>query len=96
MVSRSVYEQARGLRSQFWPCEDFEFSNHLFDQGFALVIIQEVFVQYRIHALAVTTQKQMQTFDKVGYVTQYLKLRRAGHVGISLTEFMTKRQHNPW
>ena len=96
MVSRSVYEQVGGLRSQFWPGEDFEFFNRLLEQDFALVIIQEVLVQYRIHALAVTMQKPMQIFDRIGYVMECLNLRRAGQVEISFTEFMTKRQQNPW
>ena len=96
MISRQAYEQSGGLRSQFWPCEDFEFSNRLLEQGFTLVIIQEVLVQYRIHALAVTTQKPMQTFDKVGYVMQCLNLRRAGQAETSFTEFTAERQRNPW
>ena len=96
MISREVYQQSGGLHSQFWPCDDFKFFNRLLEQGYALVIIQEVLVKYLIHASAVTTQKPMETFDKVGYVMECLNLRREGQAEISFTEFMTKRQHNPW
>jgi glycosyltransferase involved in cell wall biosynthesis len=96
MISRDAYQRSGGLRSQYWPCDDFEFFNRLVEQGFTLVIIQEVLVRYRIHSSAITTQKPMHTFDKIGYVMACLHLRRVGQAESSFEEFMAERQRNPW
>jgi len=96
MLPRAVYLQSGGLRSQFWPCEDYEFSNRLLEQGFVLVIIPEVLVRYRVHASSATMRKPMHMFDMLDYTFHCLKLRRTGQAEISLAEFTSKQQHNPW
>ena len=96
MLSRDVFERSGGLRTQFWPCDDFEFFNRLLAQGFALLIIQEVLMCYRIHASAITTRKPLHTYDKIGYVMDCLDRRRLGQSEISFDEFMAIRQRDSW
>ncbi|MBC6608746.1 glycosyltransferase family 2 protein [Hymenobacter sp. BT188] len=96
MVSRHAFMESGGLRNQFWPCEDLEFCNRLLEQGFSLVIIQEVLVLYRIHAASVTMRKPLHVFDMAEYSTRCLALRRAGEAELTVDEFMAERQRSPW
>jgi glycosyltransferase involved in cell wall biosynthesis len=96
MISPGVYEQAGGLRSQFWPGDDFEFFNRLLERKFTLVVIQQVLMRYRVHTASVSMRKPSHMLDVADYITCCLQLRRAGHSEISFVEFMAERQHDSW
>lgn len=96
VLRKRAYEQSGGLSNKFWPGEDFEFINRLVEQGFALVIIDQVLMRYRIHAASVTMSKPLRTYDMIGFVMACLAQRRAGLPEPSFAEFMAERQRNPW
>ncbi|QIL75321.1 glycosyltransferase family 2 protein [Hymenobacter sp. HDW8] len=96
MTSRRAFEQSGGLRSQFWPCEDLEFCNRLLEQGFALIILPQVLMRYRLHDTAITMSKPLHTYDKIGYVMECITRRRAGQPERSFPDFLAARQSNPW
>ena len=96
MLKKSVYLACGGLRSQFWPSEDFEIFNRLVAQGFSLVIVQQVLMLYRIHATAITSKRPLHMFDMLHYTSRCLALRRAGQAEPSFAEFMAERQRSPW
>ncbi|TGD82228.1 glycosyltransferase family 2 protein [Hymenobacter wooponensis] len=96
MVSREVLEQTGGLRSKFWPCDDFELFNRLIAEGYVLVIMQEALMKYRIHESAITVRNPFHTFDMIGYTMHCLTARRAQEPEITFEEFMAIRQAEPW
>lgn len=96
MIRRLAYLQTGGLKAQFWPSEDFELANRLLDEGFLLVIIQEVLMKYRIHQASITARKPFHMFDMTGWIMYCFGERRAGRPDISFEEFMALRHQEPW
>ncbi|OWP63957.1 hypothetical protein CDA63_05685, partial [Hymenobacter amundsenii] len=99
MLSRRVYGRSGGLHNRFWPCDDFEFCNRLLEQGYSLVILEQVLMCYRIHTSAVTTSKPMHVFDVLDYASHCIKQRRVGPAEeeqVSFDAFMAMRQRDAW
>ena len=96
MLKKQAFKQSGGLRTQFWPCDDFEFSNRLLEQGFTLIILDEVLMRYRIHSTSVTTIKPLHLYDKTGFVMACLDRKRASMTEPTFDEFMAERKLNPW
>lgn len=97
MVLRTAYLDSGGLRTQFEPCEDFEFVNRLVhNHGYILVILQETLMKYRIHSGAITERKPFLIFDTITYIKLCLNRREKKLPEITFTEFVAIRQNDPW
>lgn len=95
MVARKAFLELGGLRSEYAPCEDFDFVNRLIEKQYILVIMQNTLMKYRIHASAVTVRQPMHMFDKIGWVYYNSTLRRSGQSEISFESFVRiiKEEH---
>ncbi len=96
MLRRRVFEQSGGLQNRFWPCDDMEFVNRLLEQGFSLVILEQVLMCYRVHTSAVTMSNPMQVFEALDYTSHCIKMRRTGQAEGSFDEFMALRRRGSW
>ncbi|OWP61947.1 hypothetical protein CDA63_16740 [Hymenobacter amundsenii] len=95
-MRRCVFEQSGGLDSRFWPSDDFEYFNRLVDQGYTLVIVPEILMEYRLHATAITMRQPLRTYDTIGYVMANLDHRQAGRPEVTFDSFMAVRNAQPW
>jgi glycosyltransferase involved in cell wall biosynthesis len=96
MTTKESFLKTGGLRSEHWYSEDLDFFNRFIEHGHSLVIIQQVLMQYRIHATAVTMQKPLGLLDKRDWTIHCTLLRRAGKPEITFEEFMAKRGLESW
>ncbi|OWP61303.1 hypothetical protein CDA63_20170, partial [Hymenobacter amundsenii] len=99
MLSRRVYGRSGGLHNRFWPCEDMEFFNRLLEQGYSLVILEQVLMRYRIHTASVTTSNPSKMYDMIDYTVHCISRRRAGELesaAVSFNAFMAMRQRDAW
>jgi glycosyltransferase involved in cell wall biosynthesis len=92
MVSREAFISSGGLHKKFEPCEDFEFFNRFIDQGYILLIINEVLMKYRIHQSAITIKHPLLVRDRITYVKDCITKRRKGETEISFEAFLTAQQ----
>ena len=90
MVARKVFLELVGLRSEYTPCEDFDFVNRLIEKKYILVIMQNTLMKYRIHPTAVTVRQPMHMFDKIGWVYHNSALRRSGQSEVTFEGFVRK------
>lgn len=95
-ISKKVFLEAGGLKSQYWPCDDFEFFNRLIEKEYILLVQQQVLMKYRIHAQAITVNKPLHTYDVTGYVMKCIELRRSGKFEITFNEFTALRAKDAW
>lgn len=96
MVKKEVYLKIGGLRPAFWPCDDVDFTNRLIEEGFTLIIIQELLMKYRMHPYSNNEREPMHVYDTYGYVGYCCTLRRTGKSEISFAEFIQMRIKKSW
>lgn len=96
MVSTKAFKETGGLRSAFWPCEDYDFVNRFIEKGYLLVIIQDILMKYRIHPSAVTVREPFHILNKIGWVDHCTRSRRANKPEISFNEFLDLREKESW
>ena len=74
-LRREVFAASGGLRTAFWPCDDLELVNRIFQEGHILVNQSEVLTQYRIHGSSTTTNSQWHMFEMSDYTYHCLAQR---------------------
>lgn len=88
MVKKKMFMEIGGLRSGFWPGEDFDFMNRWIERGHLLIIIQDYLMQYRIHENSITMSLKFD-FLKSEYCNYCQYLRVNGLAEISFEEYVT-------
>jgi glycosyltransferase involved in cell wall biosynthesis len=92
MISTALFKKIGGLRSQFWPSEDFEVSNRIVESGAKLVILQEFLMKYRLHTSSITQTNPFNMFLMDAYVRRCISDRRQGRAELTLQEFKKIRE----
>ncbi len=93
MVYKEIYLKIGGLRPQFWPCDDVDFSNRLMEAGYPLIIIQETLMKYRMHPHSNSVKEPLHVFDMYGYVGNCNTMRRTGKPEITFAEYINQRKN---
>lgn len=96
MFKKKIYAELGGLRDNFWPCDDADFVNRIVEQGYILVIIQNILMKYRIHQSSATTKSQWYMFDKLAYTHHCCRLRIEGRPEILFEEYIKEINKIPW
>ncbi len=94
-LRREIFAASGGLRTAFWPCDDLEFVNRLFQAGHILVTQPEILTQYRVHTRSTTTTKQWHLFEVANY-TNYCLAQRWQQVPDIDFETYKKSFPRPW
>lgn len=87
MVSKKAFIDTGGLRSEFWPCEDYDFVNRFIEKGYVLVIIQEVLMKYRMHQSSITVRGPLRMLEISHWTIDCIQRRRSGKPELTLAEY---------
>lgn len=79
-----------GYRGSFWPADDIDLWNRLHENGYNIIVLQEILVNYRLHNTSVITSGFEMSRKKFDWLRHCMMLRRSGKKEISLEEFLTE------
>lgn len=75
------------FRSEFWPADDIDMWNRIYEKGWQVIAQPEVLTQYRIHSNSVVTSDFHKTRRQFEYVRACMQARRRGDPEPSREEF---------
>ncbi len=88
MVNKSCFIELGGLRKNFWPSDDLDFTTRLVEKGYKLLIINDYLMKYRIHPNGTTSSKVIECAHKLRYTSYCCELRKNGSPEITFDVFM--------
>jgi len=88
MVNKNCFIELGGLRKEFWPSDDLDFTTRFVSNGYKLLIINEYLMKYRIHPNGTTTSKAIECAHKLRYTSHCCELRKKGLPEITFDSFM--------
>ncbi|WP_345950767.1 glycosyltransferase [Mucilaginibacter sp. PAMB04274] len=96
MIYREAYVKIGGMKKNFWPCDDLEISNNIIEQGYILVIIQEILMKYRVHPNSDSVKNRWYVLNYTAYARYAIKQRRANLPVESYKEYEQRKNKDPW
>lgn len=79
MIRKEVFKNKRlRFRGEFWPADDVDLWNRIYEAGYEVFIQPEILVKYRIHSLSAVTSSFMRTRKQFEYLRECMRARRAG------------------
>jgi glycosyltransferase involved in cell wall biosynthesis len=95
-IRKEAFNKIGGLRSRFWPSDDIDFINRIPQNGFLLVILEDVLVKYRIHSRSTTSANQWALFRMADYTNYCVEQRNLNAQEPTFEEFKAMRKKEGW
>lgn len=96
MITRTAFDAIGGFDKMYWPCDDLEIANRIIENGYFLIIIQDILVKYRIHQRSETASKQWHLFQVASFTYNNLSLRKQGQEIITFKEYQAVEKAAPF
>lgn len=96
MFRRSVVKAVGGYRQEFWPAEDTELWNRVADAGHAVLVQDQVLMQYRIHAASASMSRSDLMTRKLRWMGACVHARRAYLPEPTWEQYLADEHNRPW
>lgn len=84
------------FRKQFWPADDIDMWNRVYETKWRVIAQPEILMQYRIHGSSAVTSNYFRTRQQFEYVRECMRARRRGDEELTHEEFLEMMAARPW
>lgn len=82
-----------GYRGEYWPCDDIDLWNRLYEKEVNFDVIQSPLIKYRIHQSSAVASKYLENRIKFRWMRSNMRNRRNGEPEINFNEYLTKNKY---
>jgi len=96
-ILRTVVFQDGDLlfRKRFWPADDIDLWNRIYETKWRVIVQPEVLMQYRVHGSSAVTSNFFNTRQQFEFVRESMRARRRGEVEPTRAEFLQACEDKP-
>jgi len=90
-----LHETGLRFRGQFWPADDIDMWNRIYESGWQVIVQEDVLMQYRIHGTSIVTSSFLKTRRQFEFVRACMRARRNNEPEPTSGEFTAMMQNRP-
>ena len=83
------------FRKQFWPADDIDLWNRIYETKWRVIVQPKVLMQYRIHGSSAVTSNFFNTRQQFEFVRESMRARRRGNTEPTRAEFLQACNDKP-
>ncbi|MDA8629728.1 glycosyltransferase [Bacteroidia bacterium] len=82
-----------GYRGEYWPCDDIDLWNRLYEKQVDFDVIQSPLIKYRIHQSSAVASRYLENRMKYRWMRSNMRNRRIGVPEISFDKYLTSNRY---
>ena len=93
-----VYKKSKimaigGYRGEYWPCDDIDLWNRLYENQVNFDVIQSPLIKYRIHQSSAVASRYLENRMKFRWMRSNMRNRRVGEPEIDFEEYLSNNRY---